>query len=62
MDALGGAFAAGLAAYLVFVRTSVDASDTGFSLSMAVSFSGGILWVSLTIVASNELADLIRSS
>jgi hypothetical protein len=46
MDALGGLFAAGLASYLVFYRTSVDASDTGFSLNMAVAFSGGIIWVS----------------
>ncbi|CEL51761.1 ATP-binding cassette transporter abc4 OS=Schizosaccharomyces pombe (strain 972 / ATCC 24843) GN=abc4 PE=3 SV=1 [Rhizoctonia solani AG-1 IB] len=44
MDALGGLFAAGLASYLVFYRTSVDASDTGFSLNMAVAFSGGIIW------------------
>ncbi|KAG8684445.1 hypothetical protein FRC11_012098, partial [Ceratobasidium sp. 423] len=44
MDALGGLFAAGLAAYLVYYHTSVDASDTGFSLNMAVAFSGGILW------------------
>ncbi|KAG9103574.1 hypothetical protein FRC06_009826 [Ceratobasidium sp. 370] len=44
MDALGGTFAAGLAAYLVYARTSVNASDTGFSLTMAVAFSGGILW------------------
>ncbi|KAG8697036.1 hypothetical protein FRC09_008111, partial [Ceratobasidium sp. 395] len=44
MDALGGAFAAGLAAYFVYVRTSTNASDTGFSLTMAVAFSGGILW------------------
>ncbi|KAG9098020.1 hypothetical protein FS749_004906 [Ceratobasidium sp. UAMH 11750] len=44
MDTLGGAFAAGLAAYLVYARTSANASDTGFSLTMAVAFSGGILW------------------
>ncbi|KAJ1309716.1 hypothetical protein OPQ81_006481 [Rhizoctonia solani] len=44
MDALGGLFAAGLAAYLVYYRTSVDASDTGFSLNMAVTFSGSIIW------------------
>ncbi|ELU44869.1 ATP-binding cassette transporter [Rhizoctonia solani AG-1 IA] len=46
MDALGGLFAAGLASYLVYYRTSVNASDTGFSLNMAVAFSGGIIWVS----------------
>ncbi|QRV86022.1 ABC transporter transmembrane region [Ceratobasidium sp. AG-Ba] len=44
MDALGGAFAAGLAAYMVYVRAKSDASDTGFSLTMAVAFSGGIIW------------------
>ncbi|KAG8764714.1 hypothetical protein FRC12_007931 [Ceratobasidium sp. 428] len=44
MDALGGAFAAGLAAYIVYARPSVDASDTGFSLSMAIAFSGNVLW------------------
>ncbi|KAG9126177.1 hypothetical protein FRC07_004584 [Ceratobasidium sp. 392] len=44
MDALGGAFAAGLAAYFVYARAATNASDTGFSLTMAVAFSGGILW------------------
>lgn len=44
MHTLGAAFSAGLAGYLVFVRQSVDASDTGFSLTMAISFSGNILW------------------
>ncbi|KAH7340934.1 hypothetical protein B0J17DRAFT_716110 [Rhizoctonia solani] len=44
MDTLGGLFAAGLAAYMVYYRSSVDASDTGFSLNMAVAFSGGIIW------------------
>ncbi|KAH7340935.1 hypothetical protein B0J17DRAFT_612426 [Rhizoctonia solani] len=44
MDALGGLFAAGLATYLVYYQTSVDASDTGFSLNMAVAFSGSIIW------------------
>lgn len=50
MDAMGGAFSAGLAAYMVFIRTDVDASDTGFSLTMAVGFSSGILWVSQNIL------------
>ena len=53
MDALGGLFAAGLAAYMVYYRTSVDASDTGFSLTMAVTFSGGIIWVSHSIKKEN---------
>ncbi|KAJ1309694.1 hypothetical protein OPQ81_006459 [Rhizoctonia solani] len=44
MDALGGLFAAGLAAYMMYYRKAVDASDTGFSLNMAVAFSGGIIW------------------
>ncbi|CAE6498063.1 unnamed protein product, partial [Rhizoctonia solani] len=44
MDVLGGLFAAGLAAYMVYYQSSVDASDTGFSLNMAVAFSGGIIW------------------
>ncbi|KAF8608398.1 hypothetical protein BDV93DRAFT_519443 [Ceratobasidium sp. AG-I] len=44
MDALGGAFSAALAAYLVYVRTFVDTSNAGFSLNMAVAFSGCILW------------------
>lgn len=51
MHALGAAFSAGLAGYLVFVRQSVDASDTGFSLAMAVSFSSNILWVSVIQVS-----------
>ncbi|CCO37550.1 ATP-binding cassette transporter abc4 Short=ABC transporter abc4 [Rhizoctonia solani AG-1 IB] len=46
MDALGGLFASGLAAYMVYYRASVDASDTGFLLNMAVGFSSGIIWVS----------------
>ncbi|EUC62287.1 P-loop nucleoside triphosphate hydrolase, partial [Rhizoctonia solani AG-3 Rhs1AP] len=44
MDALGGLFAAGLASYLVYYHTSADASNTGFSLNMAVTFSGIIIW------------------
>ncbi|KAF8610181.1 P-loop containing nucleoside triphosphate hydrolase protein [Ceratobasidium sp. AG-I] len=44
MEALGGAFSAALAAYLLYARASVDASNTGFSLNMAVAFSSGILW------------------
>ena len=46
MDALGGVFAAGLAAWLVYGPGSdtAEASKTGFSLTMAVAFSGMILW------------------
>ena len=50
MDTLGGVFSAALAAYLVYVRTAVDASNAGFSLNMAVAFSGCILWVSSSLV------------
>ncbi|EMD39557.1 hypothetical protein CERSUDRAFT_111872 [Gelatoporia subvermispora B] len=42
-DALGGLFAALLAAYLVY-GDNARASNIGFSLTMAVSFSGMILW------------------
>ncbi|KZS93246.1 P-loop containing nucleoside triphosphate hydrolase protein [Sistotremastrum niveocremeum HHB9708] len=42
-DSLGAVFSAGLAAYLVYCTDS-DASSTGFSLNMAVGFSGLILW------------------
>ncbi|KAG9090552.1 hypothetical protein FRC07_012081, partial [Ceratobasidium sp. 392] len=52
MDALGGAFAAGLAAYMVYARPSVDATDTGFSLTMAIAFSGNVLW---WVVMFNDL-------
>ncbi|CAE6487644.1 unnamed protein product [Rhizoctonia solani] len=44
MDALGGIFAAGLAAYLVYVDPSPDASNTGFSLNRAVLLSASIIW------------------
>ncbi|KAL0950639.1 hypothetical protein HGRIS_007427 [Hohenbuehelia grisea] len=43
IDALGGMFSAGLAAYL-FYFTDKNASNTGFSLNMAVAFSSMILW------------------
>ncbi|CAE6472635.1 unnamed protein product [Rhizoctonia solani] len=44
MDVLGGVFAAGLAVYLVYVGSSPDASNTGFSLNRAVVLSGCIIW------------------
>ncbi|KAG9114446.1 hypothetical protein FRC07_007648, partial [Ceratobasidium sp. 392] len=45
MDTLGAIFSGSLAAYLLYRQTSVqDASNTGFSLNMAIAFSGGILW------------------
>ncbi|KAG8713050.1 hypothetical protein FRC11_013442, partial [Ceratobasidium sp. 423] len=49
MDVLGGLFSSSLAAWLVYVRKDVDASDAGFSLNMAVALSGGILWWIRTI-------------
>ncbi|KAG8781969.1 hypothetical protein FRC12_021352 [Ceratobasidium sp. 428] len=45
MDTLGATFSGGLAAYLVYSPTSTkDASSTGFSLNIAIAFSGGVLW------------------
>ncbi|KAG6837885.1 hypothetical protein H0H93_013038 [Arthromyces matolae] len=43
VDAIGGLFAASLATYLVYFQDQ-KASNTGFSLNMAVGFSGMILW------------------
>lgn len=43
IDALGGLFAALLAGYLVYFQDQ-KSSTTGFSLNMAVGFSGMILW------------------
>ncbi|KAK0465231.1 uncharacterized protein EV420DRAFT_1637381 [Desarmillaria tabescens] len=43
IDALGGLFAAALALYLVYFQDRT-ASTTGFSLNMAIGFSGLILW------------------
>ncbi|KAG6891081.1 hypothetical protein C0995_014171 [Termitomyces sp. Mi166 len=43
IDAIGGLFAASLAAYLVYFQDQ-KASNTGFSINMAVGFSGMILW------------------
>ncbi|KAH7319538.1 P-loop containing nucleoside triphosphate hydrolase protein [Rhizoctonia solani] len=44
MDVLGGVFAAGLAAYLVYAGSSPDATKTGFSLNRAVVLSASIIW------------------
>ncbi|THH11785.1 hypothetical protein EW145_g436 [Phellinidium pouzarii] len=44
IDTLGGMFAAGLAAYLVYGERLNMPSNTGFSLNMAVGFSSLILW------------------
>ncbi|PCH33304.1 hypothetical protein WOLCODRAFT_135046 [Wolfiporia cocos MD-104 SS10] len=43
IDALGALFSSGLAAYLIY-GGAFNASNTGFSLNMAVGFSGMILW------------------
>ncbi|KAG7450174.1 P-loop containing nucleoside triphosphate hydrolase protein [Guyanagaster necrorhizus] len=43
IDTLGGLFAATLAVYLVYFQDRT-ASTTGFSLNMAIGFSGLILW------------------
>ncbi|KAH6916807.1 ATP-binding cassette transporter [Coprinopsis sp. MPI-PUGE-AT-0042] len=43
IDLLGSVFAAGLATYLVYFQDHT-ASNTGFSLNMAVGFSSMILW------------------
>ncbi|PBK69165.1 hypothetical protein ARMSODRAFT_1019154 [Armillaria solidipes] len=43
INALGGLFAAALAVYLVYFQDRT-ASTTGFSLNMAIGFSGLILW------------------
>ncbi|KAG1747913.1 uncharacterized protein EDB91DRAFT_1245381 [Suillus paluster] len=44
IDAIGAAFSAGLAAYLVYGHGIQEASNIGFSLNMAVGFSSMILW------------------
>ncbi|TDL29986.1 P-loop containing nucleoside triphosphate hydrolase protein [Rickenella mellea] len=44
IDALGGLFAAALAAWLIYGQELSNASNMGFSLNMAVGFSSMILW------------------
>ncbi|KAF8213492.1 hypothetical protein K438DRAFT_1956873 [Mycena galopus ATCC 62051] len=43
IDVLGGLFAASLAYYLIYFQT-YNPSNVGFSLNMAIGFSGMILW------------------
>ena len=43
IDSMGAAFSAGLAAWLIYGRGNT-ATNTGFSLNMAIGFSGLILW------------------
>jgi len=47
IEALGGAFAAGLGAYLVYGpgRNGALASNVGFTLAMAVQLSNSLLWL-----------------
>jgi hypothetical protein len=46
IDALSSIFVASLAMYLLYGPNKIDPSNVGFSLSMAVGFSGMILfWV-----------------
>lgn len=59
MDALGGLFSAGLATYLVYFQSSVDASNAGFSLNVAVALSGGILWVRQRIIPCSTILNSI---
>jgi hypothetical protein len=40
VDAIGGVFAGGLATFLIYGPNTPDAARTGFSLVMAVTFSG----------------------
>ncbi|KAH7907307.1 P-loop containing nucleoside triphosphate hydrolase protein [Hygrophoropsis aurantiaca] len=44
LDIISALFTSSLAAYLVYGDSSLNASDIGFSLNMAVTFSGLILW------------------
>ncbi|KAH7906916.1 P-loop containing nucleoside triphosphate hydrolase protein [Hygrophoropsis aurantiaca] len=44
LDVISALFTSGLAAYLVYGNSTLNASDIGFSLSMAVVFSSLILW------------------
>ncbi|KAF8883972.1 hypothetical protein BD779DRAFT_1787388 [Infundibulicybe gibba] len=63
IDAMGGLFSAALAGYLVYFQ-SQSASNTGFSLNMAVGFSGMILWWVRVLnnfeVLGNSIASLER--
>ncbi|KAF8904953.1 P-loop containing nucleoside triphosphate hydrolase protein [Mucidula mucida] len=43
IDSLGGIFAAALATYLVYFKDQ-EAGSTGFSLNLAIGFSGLIIW------------------
>ncbi|KAF8446361.1 hypothetical protein L210DRAFT_3642588 [Boletus edulis BED1] len=44
LEALGASFTAALAAYLMYGNHNINPSNVGFSLNMAVNFSGLILW------------------
>ncbi|KAJ7456632.1 hypothetical protein FB451DRAFT_1048362 [Mycena latifolia] len=53
IDALGGIFAASLAYYLVYFQ-SHSPSNIGFSLNMAIGFSGMILWWASIVRVLND--------
>ncbi|KAG6371568.1 ABC transporter type 1, transmembrane domain-containing protein [Boletus reticuloceps] len=44
LEALGASFTAALAAYLMYGNHNINPSNVGFSLNMAVFFSGLVLW------------------
>ncbi|KAF8446359.1 P-loop containing nucleoside triphosphate hydrolase protein, partial [Boletus edulis BED1] len=44
LETLGASFTAALAAYLMYGNHNINPSNVGFSLNMAVNFSGLILW------------------
>lgn len=45
IDTLSALFSAGLATYLIYgTKGHAQASDTGFSINMAVGFSSSIIW------------------
>lgn len=49
-DAVGGVLASGLAAYLVYWRTDMTASDIGFQLNLAIWVALLLLWWYATFV------------
>ncbi|KAJ6544500.1 P-loop containing nucleoside triphosphate hydrolase protein [Mycena capillaripes] len=60
VDILGAIFSAGLAAYLVYIKHS-SAGDSGFLISMAVTFTEMLLWV-VKLGASRDRTTLKFSS
>ncbi|KAJ3513917.1 hypothetical protein NLJ89_g2683 [Agrocybe chaxingu] len=60
IDALGAIFASALAAYLVYGPRGVGASNSGFSLGMAVEFVKSIFW--WVVVASRMSKRVVEGS